>query len=350
MAYEGVLEDIKTCVRLATPVRMPVLALTFEFDLRMAGLAWGDSRSNLEKVVQCQVEAVRKFDYDWVMVFPDDYVEFEPLGLKMRDDDHSPAIPIEYLPMGVETLKRFRSPDIHSALRIPMHLEWIRRIKQTLGDTVCVMGRIACPFSAAALVYGIETLLVSLIDNPGLVRDNLAYFAEYEVAYAQAQIDAGADGLWLGDCVASSRFISQKHFAEFAIPAAAQVSSRLSSAGKFLIYHTCESSLPFLHLQAQIPASAVNVGEGVAMPLVREALRDVEKCLTGNLDPKLVRDGTPGEVATATEKLIRENLPGGAYIFCTGEDIMQTTPAENVTAMVQTARATAAEVLAGVKS
>jgi uroporphyrinogen decarboxylase len=312
----------------------------------MAGLTWGDSRRELEKVVQCQVEAVHKFDYDWVMVFPDDYVEFEPLGLKMRADDNGPAIPTDYLTMDLETLQRFRFPDLKTALRIPMHLDWIHRIKQTFGDTVCVMGRIACPFSAAALVYGIEPLLVGLIDNPGLVRENLAYFSEYEIAYGQAQIKAGADGLWLGDCVASSRFISQKHFSEFAVPAAAQVSAELSTADKFLIYHTCETSLPFLRLQAQLPASAINVGEGVEMALVREELRDVKKCLTGNLDPKLVRDGTPGEVATETAKLIRENLPGGGYIFSTGEDIMQTTPPENVMAIIRTARATAADVLA----
>ena len=345
MAYQGVLRDIQACVRLATPARMPVLPLTFEFDLGMAGLTWGDSRANLEKIVQCQIDAVRRFDYDWVMVFPDDYVEFEPLGLKMRNHENGPAIPTEYLPMRPDTLERFRFPDLATSLRIPMHLEWIRRIKQAFGDSVCVMGRIASPFSAVALIYGIEALLVGVMDDPGLVRDNLAYFTDYEVAYGRAQIDAGADGLWLGDCVASSRFISQRHFCQFAVPAAAAVAAALRPNEKFIIYHGCETSLPFLRIQAELPASAVNVGEGVPMALVREELGGRKKCLTGNLDPKLARDGTPAEVATATEILVRENLPSGGYIFCTGEDIMQTTPADNVRAMVNAARTTAAEVL-----
>lgn len=346
MAYDGVLNDIQTCVRLGTPRRMPVLALTLEFDMRLAGLSWGDARRELEKMVQCQLEAVRRFDYDWVMVFPDDYVEFEPLGLKMRDDDTTPAIPSEYLPMRSETLQGFKFPDLKKDLRIPMHLEWIRRIKQALGDTACVMGRVASPFSAAALIYGIETFLVNLVQEPELVRDNLAFLTDYEINYGRAQL-AGADGLWLGDCVASSRFISLEYFSKFAMPAAAAAAAELAKGDRFIIYHNCETSVPYLRLQAQLPASAVNVGEGVSMAEVRREL-GIKKCLTGNLDPKLVRDGSAEEVARATEELIRENLPGGGFIFCTGEDIMQTTPVENVVAMLKTARSVASDVLSGV--
>ena len=69
------------------------------------------------------------------------------------------------------------------------------------SDTVAVMGRVACPFSTLGLIYGIQTLLINVIEDPELVRDNMAYFTDYEIAYGKAQLDAGADGLWLGDCV-----------------------------------------------------------------------------------------------------------------------------------------------------
>ena len=66
---------------------------------------------------------------------------------------------------------------------------------------------------------------------------------------------------------------------------------------------------------------------------------DLRKCLTGNFDPLLLRDGTPQEIAQSTEEMIRENLPGGDYIFNTGESIMGNTPQENVQAMMGSARA-----------
>jgi uroporphyrinogen decarboxylase len=345
MAYKGVMSDIRKCVGLGVPSRMPVLALTFELDLRLAGLTWRHARTDLDKVVRCQLDAVRRFDHDWVMVFPDDYVEFEPLGLPMRDDDDGPAMIREYLPMDRATLRGFRFPDISGALRIPMHLEWIRRVKQALGDSVCVMGRVAGPFSTLGLIYGIQTLLIQLIDDPELVCDNMAFFTDYEIAYGQAQLDAGADGLWLGDCVASSRFISLAHYAKYGIPPVCAVASKLTTPDRFIIYHTCETALPYLKLQVQVPASAVNVGEGVSMAQVRREL-GITKCLTGNFDPMLLRDGAPEEIARAADEMVRDNLPGGGYIFSTGEDTMQTTPEENLLAMLNAARKASTEVLA----
>jgi uroporphyrinogen decarboxylase len=344
MAYSGVMSDIKACVDLRVPSRMPVFALTFEMDLGIAGLSWRHARTDIDRVVRCQLEAVRRFDHDWVMVFPDDYVEFEPLGLKMRDDENAPAMVREYLPMNHETLSRFRFPDLSSAMRIPMHLEWIRRIKQALGETVCVMGRVACPFSTLALIYGIQTLLINVIEDPELVFENMTYFADYEVAYGRAQLDAGADGLWLGDCVAASRFISLAHYEKYTIPFAAEVASKLTSPDRFIIYHSCETAIPYLRLQTQLPASAVNVGERVSMATVRREL-GITKCMTGNFDPIMLRDSTPDEIAAQTMAMIRENLAGGGYIFSTGEDTMQTTPVRNLEAMLSAARAESAAVL-----
>jgi uroporphyrinogen decarboxylase len=323
---------------------MPVFALTFELDLEIAGLSWRHARTDLDKVVHCQLEAVRRFDHDWVMVFPDDYLEFEPLGLKMRDDENAPAMVSEYLPMNYETLTGFRFPDLSSAMRVPMHLEWIRRIKQALGDTVCVMGRVACPFSTLGLIYGIQTLLINVIEDPELVRANMTYFTDYEIAYGQAQLDAGADGLWLGDCVASSRFISLTHYEEYGVPPAAEVASKLTTPDRFIIYHSCETALPYLRVQTQLPASAVNVGEGVSIAKVRREL-GITKCMTGNFDPLVLRDSTSDAIADQTAEMIRENLPAGGYIFSTGEDTMQTTPVRNLEAMLNSAREVSAEIL-----
>ena len=36
MAYSGVMDDIRKCVKLQKPLRVPVFALSEEFDVRMA--------------------------------------------------------------------------------------------------------------------------------------------------------------------------------------------------------------------------------------------------------------------------------------------------------------------------
>jgi uroporphyrinogen-III decarboxylase len=345
MAYPGVVDDLRACIELRPPGRLPVFALGLELDMRVAGLSHEEQRTDVAKSVGGIINGVRRFNYDWGMVFPDDYIEFEPLGLKMHHPPDGPAMAAEYLPLTGETLRNFRVPDARREMRLPIHLEMIRRLKEALGDSVCIAGRIAAPFSAAALVYGIDRWLVAMLDEPDLVRDNIAFFVDHQIAFGRAQIEAGADLLWLGDCVAGSYFIGPRHYAEFAFEAAARVIEAMNRAGGLIIYHSAERSLPHLKHQAQLPRCAVNVGEGPSIAAIRQSL-GVRKCLTGNFDPKFLRDAAPAQVAAATESMIRENLTGGDYIFNTGEGIMSTTPPGNVEAMMRAARAAVSEMTA----
>lgn len=337
MAYPGVLQDYAACVRGEQPKNSPLFALGLEFDMAMSGITCGESRHDAEKTAQGTLAAIERFGYDWAMVFPDDYVEFEPLGLKMQDDPETPAMPSEYLPMDREKLGRFRIPDATSEMRLPIHLETIRSLKEKLGNTVCVVGRIAAPFSSLALVYGMNEVLTNVLLEPDLVRDNMRFFVDHQVAFGKAQFDAGADILWLGDCVASSKLIRVEHYEEFAFGPAAEVASTLSQENKHIIYHAAETAVPHLKLETQLPVSAVNIGEGVSIAGVRQEL-DTSMCLMGNFDPILLRDGSPDEVSLATERMVAENSRGGGYIFNTGEGITPDTPPENVLAMMEAAR------------
>ncbi|OGD18427.1 MAG: hypothetical protein A2W03_06885 [Candidatus Aminicenantes bacterium RBG_16_63_16] len=345
MAYPGVVNDVRACFELRPPGRLPVLALGLELDMRVAGVNHEEQRTDVDKAVGGIINAVRRFNYDWGMVFPDDYIEFEPLGLKMRHPPDGPAMAAEYLPLTRGTLRNFRVPDACREMRLPIHLEMIRRLKEAFGDAVCVAGRIAAPFSAPGLVYGIDKWLVAMLDEPDLVRDNIAFFVEHQIVFGRAQIEAGADLLWLGDCVAGSYCIGPDHYAQFAFEPAARVIEAMNAAGGLVIYHSAERSLPHLKHQAQLPLCAVNVGEGPRIAAIRQSL-GVRKCLTGNFDPKFLRDAAPAQVAAATEVMIRENLPGGDYLFNTGEGIMSTTPAENVDAMMHTAKSVVSEMTA----
>ena len=192
MAFDGAAAAFVACARGQAPVRVPVFALGLEFDMRAAGVTCAETRTDVDK-------------------------------------------PEQYLPMNGETLRGFRIPDAGKDMRLPIHLEMIRRLKAKLGDTVCVAGRIAAPFSSLALVYGMDALLTGMLLDPGLVRDHTRFFVEHQIAFGKAQFEAGADVLWLGDCVAGSRFISPEHYEEFALGPAAEVASALSGEDTYLI-------------------------------------------------------------------------------------------------------------------
>jgi len=337
MAYDGVKDDFLACAEGRPPTRMPLFALGLEFDYLRAGLTYRSMRHDVDGMVSSQVRAVRDYDYDWAIIFPDDYVEFEPLGLEMRDDEDHPTMPSHYLPLERDTLRRFAIPDFQRAMRCPVHLEMLRRTKEALGDRVLVMGRIGAPFSTLGLIYGIDELMYRMVIEPDLVRDNISFFVEHQIAFGKAQLEAGADLLWLGDCCSASKFISLRHFMDFAFEPAARVAEALTGAGGLLIYHNNETETSYLKEQVQLPVHAVNVGEGPSIAALKREIAP-RTALMGNFDPMMLRDSSPDLVAAVAERMVRDNLPGGRYMFNTGEGIMQNSKPENVLAMAKAAR------------
>ena len=104
-----------------------------------------------------------------------------------------------------------------------------------------------------------------------------------------------------------------------------------------MIYHTAEPSLEHSEKQIQLPVRVVNCGKSLSIALAKQAL-DPRPCLMSNFDPILLRDGSPEQVAKATEELMAQSLPGGRYIFNTGEGAMCNSPPANVAAMLDAAR------------
>lgn len=339
MAYPGVLQDIQTCVDLGIPSRVPIFALGEEFDVEQYDIDYRLYIESPEDMVKCWVQAVETFDYDWILLHPDDYIELEPLGIETVTEPRIPPSPVRELKASQETLKRLRIPDAQRDGRMPHHLAGIQGIKEAMGDSVAVGGRIAAPFSAVSLAYGPQEALMLMMTDPGLFNDSADFMTDLMVYWAQEQIKAGSDFIWVGDCVASSGFLSPAHFEEFAAPCAKRVCDAIKDAGAWAIYHAGDPSLPHLEICADFGPSVLNVGEDIDIATVKAALGD-KVCLSGNINPiKLFEAKDEKAVELETVRVIEGGKPGGGYIFNTGEGVPRTTAPWIIARMMETAKA-----------
>jgi uroporphyrinogen-III decarboxylase len=335
MAYPGVVADLATCAQLGVPSRVPVLALGEEFDVELYDVDYREYILSAEMMVECQLQAVQRFDYDWILLHPDDYIEFEPLGIQTKGEARIPPAALNTLPATRETLHSLRVP--RGVGRMPVHLEALAGIKQAYGESLVVAGRCAAPFSATTLLYGISDGLMLLYDDPGLFRDTCEFFVELMSEWGQAQIKAGADCIWLGDCVASSGFSSPQQYADFAVEPAGRVQEAIKAAGGQVIYHAGDHALSHLALGAE-HFDIINVGEGIDLAEVKAALGH-KVCLSGNAHPlKLMNCANLEEVARETRRIVEAGKPGGGYLFNTGEGVPRQVQPEVITTMVQTAK------------
>ena len=338
MAYKGVLEDIKKCVKLQKPDRIPVFACSEEFDVRVAGEIYNNYNRDSKIMANCQIEAIKKFDYDWAWLQVDDCIEFEVLGVGVKYEGNILPATSEYLSASYETLKNLKMPNPKRDGRMPVLLDAIKRIKDEFGDTVCVTGRTAAPFSSTTLLYGMTETLMLMFDEPELVRDTVKFFTELQSMWGCAQIEAGADAIWFGDCNASGHLISVDQYMEFAFDSVKDCVKEYDRAGGFSFYHASEHSPEHMKAQVATGISAISVGPGVDMSVAKQTVGD-KCCIMGNVDPiNTLLYGTPEQVSAESKRIMGLGKQNWGYLFNSGEMIPRDVPEENMIAMIQTAK------------
>ena len=339
MAYKGVLEDIRKCIMLQQPVKVPIFAISMEFDIFHLGISHREYERNFDKMVFAAVESVKRFDYDWALLHPDDYIELEGIVETLQKEDKSiPVIAKEYIKPTKQSLRDFRIPNFKKDLRMPVYLDAIKEIRRKLEDSACVTGRLAAPFSTVALIFGISETMILTIAEKDFLKEALLFFTELQINWAIEQAKAGADAIWIGDCVASSNFISAETFHQFAAPGLKELVKAIKRQGCIAYYHAAEKSAEHLKMMPEIGVDIVNIGEEMDISQAK-SLIGKKVCLSGNLAPiKILANTKKEDVEKEVETIMKKAKSGGGFIFNTEEGIPYYTPIENVEAMIKTAR------------
>jgi MtaA/CmuA family methyltransferase len=336
MAYPEAMKDIHTCVALGVPSRVPSFPLCISYDYDYFGYTHARWRNDPEVMLALARRAVGEFDYDVYMLHPDDLIEYEGTGIRIKFEEKLPPAVQTYLPADEATLSGLTIPaNLTTTGRMAAHLEGLSAIKEALGDSICLVGRVAAPFSTLTLILGIEATLLLMLEDPALLKRYMEFFLEYNDVVAAAQLKAGADALWLGDCVATSHFISPQQYEDHAAELAAASAGRNRERGGIVFYHGDENSLPHLKIMARLGFDALNIGAGADMEEVKGEIGS-QICIMGNLDTvNDLQPSSPREVEQMVREIVEAAKPGGGYIFCTAEGVTDNTPVENVRAMMR---------------
>ena len=338
MAYQGVLDDVRKAAALQRPDRLPVFVCSEEADVRLAGSRYDRYNSDAGEMARVQIEAVDRFDYDWAWLQVDDCIEFEPLGIGVEGGGDILPATCGYLPTTDAALQQLREHGYRVEGRMQVLLDAISAVKSHFGDTVCVTGRTAAPFSSVTLAFGIQETMMLLFDQPDFVREACKVLGEYQLQFGLDQIEAGADALWLGDCNASGHLISPDIYREFAMEPARELTQAYKDAGGIVIYHASEEKPAMVELQADVGFSLLSVGPGIDMVQARDMVGD-RTGLCGNVDPILVLSrGTPDQVRAEVQRIVTQVSARGGHVLNSGEMVPRDTPEENLRAFVEAAR------------
>ena len=338
MPRATVMDDLKTACRGGIPRQPLLLPIMDPLAVKLAGLSYTDYSTDARAIERIWSGAIQRFDLDWAAPLVDDLFEYEPLGIGVAKPAGLPFAVARYLPANSQTLAGLRLPDPRRDGRMPLFLDAVARLRDRWGQSILVCGSTAAPFSGLTLLYGIEQTMLLLYDAPDLLRESMRFLEGLAVAWGRAMLDAGADVLWLGDCSASSRFLSLPAYRELCLAPAARVAAPPRAAGAVVVYHAGENSIPHLQAMAEVGADILSVEAGPDMGAVKDAVGE-RPCLMGNLDSiHLLWHGTPAEIERAVRDLVARVVPRGGAIVNMGENTPEQTPPEHLQAMLDALR------------
>jgi uroporphyrinogen decarboxylase len=301
------------------------------FDIFMARAAHHTgiplSRYYLDHRALCaaNLAVMRDFQIHIVQAISDPYREAADAGLEVEFPDDN--LPVCKRPLIVEpedlTGVCFRVNDFGP--RMTDRLEAVRLLHAEVGGQVPVMGWVEGALAEACDLRGMSNVMTDLVTRPAWLKELLENCVEVEIAFALAQIEAGADIIGLGDAAASQ--ISARMYREFALPYEQRIFTAVRAAGAIPRLHICGNTTHLLKDIARSEAQIVDIDWMVDMRQAVETIPNMLIC--GNLDPVAVMlHGTPEQVRQGV--LANAAAGGSRWISAAGCEIPDHTPPENL--------------------
>jgi MtaA/CmuA family methyltransferase len=268
------------------------------------------------------------FDLDILQAISDPYREAADCGLDVSFPEDS--LPISHGPLLADPadLARLRPPTPEDGPRMSDRLAAVRLFREAAGGHVPVMGWVEGALAEAADLRGVANLLTDLIDRPEWVAELLEVCVELEIAFARAQVAAGADIIGLGDAIASQ--VSPRLYRQFALPYEKRIVAALHEMGALARLHICGNTTRILSDMAETGADIIDIDWMVDMGRAAEAFGD-RAAACGNQDPVAVMlRGTPEDVRATVRACM---AVGGPRSFsAAGCEIPDETPHANLLA------------------
>jgi hypothetical protein len=216
-------------------------------------------------------------------------------------------------------------------------IDEVNREAEEFGDRGIIRGAVpGFPFYGqpgcwqdAAVLYGIEALIVETFDDPAWVNELLAILHRRKLAWLQSSRGARFDVIELGGGDASSTVISPKIFERFVAPFDSALISAAHAAGQRVVCHTCGGMMPILEQIAAMGPDAMEtftpppMGGDADLATAKRRIGD-RVCMIGGFDQFHHFVGcAPEDTRRAVRRCFEAAGAGGGYILAPSDHFFE---------------------------
>lgn len=316
----------------------PLMPITMMFAADQFGVSYRQYVTDYNTLVAAQVHTARKFGFDYVSVISDPAREAADTGAAVHFyDDQPPAldemVSLLHDKTRLDTLEK-PSPS-RKGSRMWDRVCAVQQFAETVKHDLWIEGWVEGPCAEAADLRGINRLMLDFADSPEFVRRLFGWCVELALDFAQAQIQAGADMIGIGDAAAS--LVGPRIYREFVLPYEKQLIDGIHKMGGKVRLHICGNISRSLADVATLGADMVDLDWMVPIDKARTELGPLQ-VIAGNIDPvHVLRNGSPADITAALTKCYTD-VAKTRYIVAAGCEVPRDTPLQNIESLCSFAK------------
>lgn len=309
---------------------LPRVPILMQYAAEHIGSNYGAFASDHRVLVAANEACAADFGIDQLSCISDPYRETEGFGgvvEYVRDGVPRCTHPLQ----DSKDLSVLRTPDPLLSARMLDRVRAAALFADRHRGQRSILGWIEGPAAEAADLRGVTTFLMDLMDDESYAAALMDRCVEVGIAFAHAQVDAGADTVGIGDAIASQ--IDPGTYERLIQPRQKRLVDAIRGMGAWVKLHICGNITHLLPGIADLGVDLLDVDHLVSLRTARAAVgRRV--VLAGNLDPvAVVRNGSPAGIRAAV--LRAQDEAGAPYMVTAGCEIPSGTPAENLKALCE---------------
>jgi MtaA/CmuA family methyltransferase len=308
--------------------RPAVTPILMAWAANFIGHTYRDYYLDGDVLVKAQLAVTEAFNLDQTSAISDPWREASAYGMEFEYPPDGVGRPKEVLIKTRDEISRLRPFDIENAERPKQRIDSVRKMAARVGQTHSVLGWVEGPLAEYGDLRGVENAMLDLIDEPEVFVKAGEIIIQNAIAFAAAQIKAGADMIGIGDAAAS--LVAPDMYAELVLPLEQKLIEAIHEAGAAVKLHICGNISNIVQLMAGSGADIVDVDWMVPLARARE-LVGPQITLCGNFNPAgVLFEGSPEDVADAARECL-EAVPD-RFILMPGCEVPPGTPEQNIRA------------------
>lgn len=334
MSYTGK-DRVKAAFKRTFTDRVPCYPI-----VGLGGVAWfgvrpGDFLKSPETLASTILRYYETFSPDIVVLMTDLLMEAEAIGTEVEFPEDTGIQVKKYGLADKADLSRLKVPDVKRDGRFPCYLEGLQRVMEVVKDSP-VSANCVGPWTIAANLRGLDTLILDTFDDPGWVHELMRFTLEVVKEVTGAVKDVGA-GLGFSEAACSCSVISPDIYRTFVKPYHIALVNHFKERRAGLTLHICGRIEPIMEDLVEVGVAGLSIDAVSPLEKMVE-IAQKKVVVIGNVDIRVLAKGTLEDVEKEVKRCIETAARHSGYILSTSCEVAPGTPIESVQHMMKVAK------------